>query len=332
MTVSGHLQNIIGRLNEASESLYAPLDSLIERLPLPEWLLDAVIDSVHLLPFLFIIFLIIEIIEFFFADKINEFIKKFEFAANLIGPLTAAVPQCGFPVIAGTMYLKKYITKGALIGIYLASSDEAIPVLLSNPQAAGYVMPVICIKIVTAVIAGCLIDLVLGSRKYIFKETSCSHHECEEEEGCCSHSVSGRRRRELIYHPVKHTFNVFIFILIITIILNYLFKFYNLEAVFSSMGAFETAFAAVIGLIPNCAVSIALALMLLKGTISFGAAMAGLLSNAGLGILVLLRHKESWKDTMLIIFILILISIITGLLINYVFLYDESSFIKITAL
>jgi len=96
MTVSEHLQNIIESLNEASESLYAPLDSLIEHLPAPEWLLDAFIDSVHLLPFLFIIFLIIEIVEFFFADKINSFIKKFEFAANLIGPLTAAVPQCGF--------------------------------------------------------------------------------------------------------------------------------------------------------------------------------------------------------------------------------------------
>ncbi len=310
------LQNTVTCINELSEKFFAPFDEIIEHLPFPEWSTDALKDSLHILPVLFLVFLIIEIIEFFFAEKINNFIKKVEKAAVLIGAVSAVIPQCGFSVIASTLYLKKYITKGTLIGIYLATSDEAIPVLLTEASAIKYVLPVIGIKILIAVCSGYLIDFILKDKKYIFHETQCHHHECEQEEGCCSHSVSNRRKRELIYHPLKHTFNIFLFILIITMILNYLFSIYDLASLFGGMGIFEPLVTSIIGLIPNCAVSIALALMLMKGTISFGAAMSGLLSNAGLGILVLLRHKQNIKDTLFIIGILLFVSIISGLVIN----------------
>ena len=319
MGISIWLQKTAESINEFLEKMFEPLDGFIENLPAPDWLLDAFIDSLHLLPALFIIFLFIEIIEFFFSEKINDIIKKFEPFAVLTGSLAAIVPQCGMPVIAGTMYIKKYITKGALISVYLAASDEAVPVLLAEPEAVHYVIPIICIKIVIAVIAGYTADFILKDKKYIFKASECHHHECEDEEGCCRHSVSNRRKRELIYHPLKHTFNIFIFILAITIVLNYIFNIFDLQEFFGSMGVLEPAVTALIGLIPNCAVSIALTLMLIKGTISFGAAAAGLLSNAGLGILVLLRHKENIKDTMFIIGILLFISIISGIIINYGF-------------
>ena len=103
----------------------------------------------------------------------------------------------------------------------------------------------------------------------------------------------------------------------ITIVLNYIFSIYDLAQLFGNIGIFEPVLTAIIGLIPNCAVSIAIALMLMKGTISFGAAMSGLLSNAGLGILVLLRHKENLKDTLMIVLILLAISIISGIILNY---------------
>ncbi len=318
MNISGNLQIAIAYINELTEKIFLPIDELIENAPIPEWLADAFIDSLHLLPLLFLVFMIIEIIEFFCAEKINNFIKKLENTATLIGASAAVIPQCGFSVIASTLYMKKYITKGTLIAIYLATSDEAIPVLLTDSSAAGYVIPIIGIKIIIAVISGYLTDFVLKDKKYIFHQTECHHHACEQEEGCCSHSVSNRRKRELIFHPLKHTFNIFLFILVITVILNYLFSIYDLAALFGRMGVFEPVVTAVIGLIPNCAVSIALALMLMKGTITFGAAMSGLLSNAGLGILVLLRHKENIKDTLLIVSVLLFISIISGLILNYI--------------
>lgn len=314
--ISKYLQTAILNITEFTEKIFEFLDKIIEKLPFPDWLNDAVIDSIHLLPLLFLVFLIIEILEFFFAEKINDFIKKCEKTAVLIGSLAAVIPQCGFSVIASTLYIKKYITKGTLIGIYLATSDEAIPVLLTDANAARFVIPIVGCKIVIAILFGYIIDIILKDKKYVFYKTECHHHACEQEEGCCSHSVSNRRKRELIFHPLKHTFNIFIFILLITILLNYIFSIYDLGALFGSMGIIEPIVTAIVGLIPNCAVSIAIALMLMKGTISIGAAMAGLLSNAGLGILVLLRHKENLKDTFIIIGILLFISILSGLVLN----------------
>ena len=145
-------------------------------------------------------------------------------------------------------------------------------------------------------------------------------HIDSEDEGCCHHSISKRRKRELIYHPIKHTFNIFIFILLITIILNFLIFVYSEHAVLhvllGKVKILEPVITAFIGLIPNCAVSIALTMLLIKGSISFGAVMSGLLSNAGLGILILFRHSENIKDTFKIIAILLGISIISGMIIQ----------------
>ena len=311
------LIDILNKINSINENLFSGFDALIEGLGMPEWLADAIIDSFHILPLLFIVFFIIELIEYFYADKINSFMKKSEKAAPLIGSLAAIIPQCGFSVIASTLYIRKFITKGTLIAIYLATSDEAIPILLANPTHIHYVVPVICIKIVIAVLAGYLIDFVLKDNKYI---PIIQEADNEEDEGCCHHSVSKRRKRELICHPLKHTFNIFIFILLITIILNFAIAVYAEHAVLhillGKVKILEPVITAFIGLIPNCAVSIALTMLLIKGSISFGAVMSGLLSNAGLGILVLFRHNENIKDAMKVTGLLLLISIAAGMIIQ----------------
>ena len=314
--------DFLNRLNEINENLFLGFDSFIENLGMTDWLADAIIDSFHILPLLFLVFLFIEIIEFFWAEKINDFMKKSEKTAPLIGGLAAIIPQCGFSVIASTLYIRKFITKGTLIAIYLATSDEAIPILLAEPSQIHYVLPIIGVKILIGVCAGYLIDFVLKENKYISiipkHKDNCEH--CEEDEGCCHHSVSKRRKRELIYHPLKHTANIFLFILIITIGLNFLIDAYSnhvtLQSIFSKCRSLTPVFTSIFGLIPNCATSIALTMLLIKGSISFGAAIAGLLSNAGLGILVLFRHNENWKDTIKIILILLGISIISGYVIQ----------------
>ena len=311
-------------LNELNENIFANFDSWVESFGMSDWLCDAIIDSFHILPLLFLVFFFIEVIEFFFADKINSFLKQSEKAAPLIGSLAAIIPQCGFSVIASTLYIRKFITKGTLIAVYLATSDEAIPVLLSQPEQFHFVLPIIGIKIIIGIIAGYSIDYFLKDKKYIIisprHADECMH--CEEDEGCCHHSVSRRRKRELIYHPLKHTFNIFIFILLITICLNFFIDLYSnnveLHNIFAKFKFFSPVFASIFGLIPNCATSIALTMLLIKGSISFGAAVAGLLSNAGLGILVLFRHNENIKDTIQIIGILLLISIFCGMLIQTV--------------
>lgn len=314
------LIEILNKINELNESLFSGFDEMIENTGMADWLADAIIDSFHVLPLLFLVFLIIELIEYFYAEKINNFLKKSEKAAPAVGGLAAIIPQCGFSIIASTLYLRKFITKGTLIAIYLATSDEAIPILLAQPDKINYVLPVIFTKIVIAIIAGYSIDYILKDKKYIAVADDEHCHLHSEDDGCCKHSVSRRRKRDLIYHPLKHTFNIFIFILLITVALNFLIELYGrfdiLPAIFSKVKFLEPVFTSLFGLIPNCAISIALTMMLIKGSITFGAAISGLLTNAGLGILVLLRHKDNLKDTLNIIYILLAISIVSGYLLQ----------------
>ena len=315
------LINILNRINEINEGMFAGFDGIIENFGMPDWLCDAILDSFHILPLLFIVFFIIELIEFFYSEKINSFMKKSEKSAPLIGSLAAIIPQCGFSVIASTLYIRRFITKGTLIGIYLATSDEAIPILLANPTHTHLVVPVVGLKLFIGILAGYLIDFILKDKKYIpIVEEADSDDDLHADEGCCHHSVSHRRKRELIYNPLKHTFNIFIFILLITVILNFVLAVYAehsvLHLLLGKVKVLEPVITAFVGLIPNCAVSIALTMLLIKGSISFGAVMSGLLSNAGLGILVLCRHNENYKDTLKIISILLCISIVSGMIIQ----------------
>lgn len=314
------LIGFLNRLNDLNENLFAGFDGIIESFGMPDWLCDAIIDSFHVLPLLFIVFLIIEFVEFFYSEKINSFMKKSEKSAPLIGSLSAIIPQCGFSVIASTLYIRRFITKGTLIGIYLATSDEAIPILLANPTHTNLVVPIIGLKLVIGIVAGYLIDFILKGNKYIPIVEETDEDNLHDGEGCCHHSVSHRRKRELIYHPLKHTFNIFVFILIITVLLNFVLAVYAehsmLHLLLGKIKFLEPVLTAFVGLIPNCAVSIALTMLLIKGSISFGAVMSGLLSNAGLGILVLCRHNENYKDTLKIIGILLVISIVSGMIIQ----------------
>lgn len=310
----------LNKLNDLNENLFAGFDGIIESFGMPDWLSDAIIDSFHVLPLLFLVFLIIEFVEFFYSEKINSFMKKSEKSAPLVGSLAAIIPQCGFSVIASTLYIRRFITKGTLIGIYLATSDEAIPILLANPTHTHLVVPIIGLKLLIGIVAGYLIDFILKDSKYIPIVEETDEDNLHDGEGCCHHSVSHRRKRELIYHPLKHTFNIFVFILIITILLNFVLAVYAehsmLHLLLEKVKFLEPVLTAFVGLIPNCAVSIALTMLLIKGSISFGAVMSGLLSNAGLGILVLCRHNENYKDTLKIIGILLGISIVSGMIIQ----------------
>lgn len=314
--------DILNKINTINETFFSGLDSFIEGFGMPDWLCDAIIDSIHVLPLLFIVFLIIEFIEYFYSEKINSFMKSTEKASPIIGSLAAIIPQCGFSVIASTLYIRRFITKGTLIAIYLATSDEAIPILLAAPEQTHFVLPIIGIKLIIGICAGYLIDFVLKDNKYIpfIQEADTSANEIHEE-GCCRHSISQTRKKELIIHPIKHTFNIFAFILVITIILNFAIfeysKYALLQNILGEIRILAPVFTAIIGLVPNCAVSIALTMLLIKGSLSFGAVMAGLLSNAGLGILVLFRHKENLKDSMKIVAILLAISVFSGLVIQF---------------
>lgn len=314
------LVSVINKINELNEWMFAPVDNLFEKLPFADWIIDAICDSVHLLPFLFIVFLIIELLEFYYADKINLLLKKTGKSGVLVGSLAAIIPQCGFSVIASSLYSKRIITRGCLIAVYLATSDETIPILLATPTKAYLIIPIVAVKLVIGLTAGYLIDII---RPQAVVKNDDFSVDFIEEEGCCKHDIEHGHKREIFIHPIVHTANVFGFILVITLILNYCLESVSITNLLESGKYIQPVIAGFIGLIPNCAISIGVTMMLIKGSITFGAAISALLSNAGLGLLVLLKNND-FKDTVKIIAFLLVISITSGLLLTFI-----ENFIKI---
>ena len=288
---------------------------LIEKLPVADFIKDALIDSINLVPFLFIIFFFIELFEIYFSKKIRNLSNHTKVSGPLLGALTAIVPQCGFSVIASTLYVRRLITRGTLIAVYISTSDEAIPVLLAHPEMIKTIIPILAVKFLMAVAAGYAVDAIFKP----VTETNVEYIEIEEH-GCCKHEISNDRfkKRVLILHPLKHTINIFFFILIVTLILNFILLKTegHLEQVFLNQSPLQPALAAIIGLIPNCAISVLITMLYIQHAISFGSVIAGLSSSAGLGLIILLKKNDNAKDTLSIIGILLTVSIIAGILLQ----------------
>lgn len=308
---------------------------------------DAVFDSLKIVPFLFIIFVLIEIFEHFYSGKILSFAKLssgFKTKAGpLIGAVLASIPQCGLSVVASAIYAKKLITRGTLIAVYIATSDEAVPVLISNPGGAGAVLPLIFAKIAAGVLAGYLTDIMfkpketlkMASIEDIQLEKGCHSHDISKEniDGCMEEAKKGMgslisKIKVLILHPFIHTLSVTFFVFIVTFLINILFftaEAKGLNFGLFAFGAGDTGFikgvkevvqiilSAVFGIIPNCAVSVGITIMYLKGAISFASCVSGLSAGAGLGILVLIKKNEDKKDTIFIIWLLLILSILAGI-------------------
>ena len=281
---------------------------------IPNWFSDAVIDSIKTLPFLFFVFLFIEIFEHFFADKIKDFLTHSKKEGPIIGAITSSIPQCGFSVVASTLFSEGYLTKGTIIAVYLATSDEAIPVLLTYPKYLPYILPLILIKLLVAIPCGYLIDCIF--KKTVLNNTF-DHNEIGIE-GCCRHDITNHKKRDFLIHPIKHTLSIFVFILIITVILNYLIESFDIQSLFLLKSRYlAPLISSLFGLIRNCAVSVGLCLLFIKGTITFGTMVSGLMTSSGIGLLVLFKSIKNKKEIFQILFILTVIGYITGLVIDF---------------
>ncbi len=297
--------NNITNFNEASVAL---IQNGLKYLHLPEVFLEPVAESIILIPFLFVIFVFIEIFENYFSERIENFSKYSARYGAVIGALLASIPQCGFSVIATMLYVKKFITLGTLIAVYLATSDEAIPVLLMYPDKFPVILPVIAIKVGIAILVGHSLDLIIKP------ELKKAPDKIEiNETGCCHNKIQSHVQNLLI-HPLKHTFNIFLFILLINCVLGYSLTMASggIMALFTSNSYLQIIISSVVGLIPNCAISVLIVMLYIKSALSFGALISGLSTNAGLGLLILLKNNESIKDSLRIISILLVTSIITG--------------------
>jgi hypothetical protein len=209
--------------------------------------------------------------------------------------------------------------------VFLSTSDEAVPVLLSMPGKAKMVGALLAIKVVIAIAAGAGIDYVIrvcrAPRRREATANASSEAVVKEHAGCCSHGLDGRpaKVQALFLHPLRHTTKIFVFLLLLTLALNFLVEQMGPErigAVLLKGTIFQPVLASLIGLVPNCFASVLLAEFYAKGSISFGALVAGLCAGGGLGILVLLKENGDFKDTVFVIGLLLTVSIVSGIIIQ----------------
>lgn len=277
-----------------------------------EILEDTIIDSIKLLPFLFITYLIMEYIEHKTTNKVRETIKKSGKFGPLIGSIVGIFPQCGFSVSATNLYAARVITLGTLISVYLTTSDEMLPILITESVSITTILTILGIKLVIGIIAGFIIDLVIRKTGVKQQEENieeiCEHEHCHCEEG-------------IIKSAAKHSLNILIFIFFITLIINCIISVIGEETIASFISQnviLGPVIAGIIGLIPNCASSVTLTELFIENIISMPILISGLLVNAGVGLLVLFKTNKNVKQNLKIVSLLYVIGVISGIILEII--------------
>ncbi|MBR5310461.1 MAG: arsenic efflux protein [Oscillospiraceae bacterium] len=264
------------------------------------------------LPFLFAAYLLIEFIEHRHSEKLAAWLSKFGKAGSAVGAFLGIVPQCGFSVVAANLYSNRIITAGTLLAVFISTSDEAIPVLISNPNSAKMILPLIGAKLVLAIVTGFAVD-----RFGFFSITKEEIEEVEKEHSHC-HTEG---KHGLLISTIAHTAKTFIFIFVVMFALELCIHTVGEEtvsAVIAKESFFQPFIAGILGLIPNCASSIIIAQLYAEGAISFGAAFAGLSVGAGTGLLVLFRTDVDKIECVSLIGFLFAVSVLTGTVLQFV--------------
>ena len=271
-------------------------------------LLDSLKDSILVFAFVFLFHVILSFIE----TPVSNLLVKRKKTSPIFGALFGLIPQCGTSVVGAELYIKKYITVGTLIAVFLSCSDEALLVLLGAwNEKTLMIFPLIGLKLVTGIAFGLLIDFIIRKQKIIEVD------HVEEEHECHTHHHENTPAHAHLIHPLIHSLKVFVYIFIINLALGTLIGFIgedNFSNFMTTNRYLAPLFSAIIGLIPNCASSLLITELFVEGHLSFGALFAGLLVNSGLGLMVLLKEKSMIRKTLLIVATCFVIAVALGYL------------------
>ena len=281
-------------------------------------LLDAVFDSLKILPFLFVTYLIMEYLESHTEDRVRDLVKRAGWMGPFWGGLLGAVPQCGFSAAASNLYAGRAISLGTLIAIFLSTSDEMIPIMISEAVPASKMLKLLLVKLIIGILCGFVIDgfcHIRSSRKTGQPEDGedfLIDRLCEKEHCHCENG-------SIVASALKHTLHIILFVFLITVILNLGFLFLGeerLTAVIASRPVSGMFLSGLIGLIPNCGASVLLTQMYLHGVLPASHLIVGLLDGAGVGLLILFRVNPDQKENLRITLLLYLLAVVFGMLIH----------------
>lgn len=283
-------------------------------------LIDALLDSLKILPFLLIMYILIEIVE----DKTLHLFKKNEANYHNYGPVIGAgfglIPQCGFGVVATHLFAKKMISIGTLAAIYVATSDEAIPIMLAHPESFKKIIPLLLTKFFFAVFVGYLFDSFI--QKKHLKQINLE--EKENSIGCCGHHIEKEKKegkfKKYGIHPFIHSLKIFVFIFIVNMMIGsciYWIKEEKMIAFLNQTKYWQPLFCVLIGLIPNCASSVLISQLFVTSSLSFGACIAGLCVNSGIAYTILFKENKNQKENVFLILGIVCLSLLLGYLLTF---------------
>lgn len=276
---------------------------------------DTLLDFIKFLPFLFVTYYVMEWLEHKTENASNNFIAKSGKLGPVVGGILGVVPQCGFSAAGSTFYAGRVITLGTLIAIYLSTSDEMLPVMIASKAKISTIVLILVLKVVIGIISGLIIDNLIFPAKNIDQDI-------DIDELCTSESCGCKNQHSILKPAVMHTLKTGGFILGISFAINLILYFVGEDAltnIFTNIPIVENMIAALVGLIPNCAASVAITTLYVEGLISFSAMLSGLLAGAGIGVLVLFRVNHHKEENVKILLILYGFAVVMGCLVGIFF-------------
>lgn len=315
-------------LQEIKNVLGVPETLISQCTILPEFIRHALIDSVNFIPWLYILYYLIELLERFFLTHINVFVRFLQKLGPLFGASIGNIPECGYQVIASTFYSRKMLTRGTLLAFLIVCSDDALPLLFLGLDWSkiAAIIPIIVIKVILALIVAYTADIIQAlftGKKKILEDVNVINSDLNEP-ACCHHRIQTVENPPYWYmHPFTHTFNMFMFTFICLAFLYSLIQpnaFGSVENL-ASFCLIDTPYqlvaTALLGLVSNCFVSVVLAIAFVKGVIGFPALLSGLITVTGLGLMTLTKRFENKKEVSLVSGILLAVAIVAGLFVYY---------------
>ena len=268
-------------------------------------------DTIKLLPFLLVTYLVMEYLEHRGAEKTQQIMKRSGKFGPLFGAVVGLFPQCGFSTAAANLYAARVVSRGTLIAVFLATSDEMLPILLSEGADISVIGKLLGIKLLVGMAAGFCVDGLSVLIRKKRKEDQKIHELCEQEKCDCEAGVWSS--------AIRHTIHILAFLFLATVVLNLAIEWIGEESLAAFMQdrpVLSVALTAMAGMIPNCVASILMTRLYLQGLLGLGAAMAGLLVGSGVGVLVLFRMNRNRRDNLIIVGIIYAVGLVTGLILT----------------
>ena len=260
-------------------------------------LMDTIKDTYLIIPTLLIMYLCLEYLEH--KQSLEKYQDKLMKYGPFLGAILGIFPQCGFSVLASILFIEKKITLGTLISIFIATSDEAIPIFIAYPHLYSSLLKIIITKFLFAIVVGYIVDL-------IFKKESL----------CCKYSASHHHEHSIIVEAIIRTLKIYSFIFVVNFILGWMIEtigYEQLSTILFNQSLLQPVISAIFGFIPNCASSVILSQLYINQVLSFPSLLAGLMTNAGLGFVVLLQRKTNYQIILKICLILLISALILGI-------------------